>query len=64
LITSATTCQCQCPYSYYGVSCQINVCQTNPCVTGTCIASGNYSYTCNCPVGFQYIMGVYVELNR
>ncbi|CAF3387595.1 unnamed protein product [Rotaria sp. Silwood1] len=64
IITSPISCQCQCPYSYYGALCQINVCQANPCLIGSCIANGNYSYICNCPVGFQYIMGVCVDINE
>ncbi|UJR35334.1 hypothetical protein I4U23_028095, partial [Adineta vaga] len=64
LVTSPITCQCQCPYAYTGALCQINVCQTNPCLTGNCIANGNYSYTCNCPVGFQYMMGVCADINE
>ncbi|CAF3582391.1 unnamed protein product [Rotaria sordida] len=64
MITSPINCQCQCPYPYYGTLCQINVCQANPCLIGNCIANGNYSYICNCPVGFQYIMGVCVDINE
>ncbi|CAF2104402.1 unnamed protein product [Rotaria magnacalcarata] len=64
VIVSPISCQCQCPYPYYGSLCQINVCQTNPCIVGNCIANGTHSYICNCPVGFQYIMGVCVDINE
>ncbi|CAF2376052.1 unnamed protein product [Rotaria sp. Silwood2] len=62
--TSLINCECQCSYSYYGKLCEMNICDDNPCLIGQCISNGNFSYTCNCPVGFQFIMGVCVDINE
>ena len=58
--TSPIDCECQCSYSYYGQFCEINMCEHNPCKVGRCITNGSLSYTCDCPVGFQFMKGVYV----
>ena len=58
--TSTFKCECQCEKSYYGKFCELNPCENNPCLIGECIPHENQTYSCQCPKGFQFIMGVYV----
>ncbi|CAF3399711.1 unnamed protein product [Rotaria socialis] len=62
--TSLINCECQCIESYYGKFCEMNICEHNPCLVGTCIPDGNTTYTCNCPEGFQFVMGVCADINE